>query len=208
MAIADQYSNPSLLDVSDAIARVMGDRALYARMVTRFRKDYACSTAPIRAAIDGGDVEQAHRLAHTLKGASGMISAHALHQQASLLEIALRDPSASLAEPVAGVERALAQVLQIIECLLECETMGTPAQAQPARPGEELIEDLIPRLAALLASGDGAAMDLLDQGAASLKAALGEPGFLEVEQAANDFDFDGALDALRRWGGSEVSAAP
>ena len=206
MAIADPLSNPTLLDVSDAIARVMGDRALYARMIARFRKDYAGGMAPIRAAIDGGDLGLAHRLAHTLKGASGMISAHALHQQASLLELALRQPSGSLAEPVAGVERSLAQVLQIIERLQECEPIAAPAQPQPA----PLLpsRDLIGQLATLLASGDGAAVDLLEQAAAGLKAVLGEPGFVEVEQAVNDFDFDSALNALRRWGGRNISAAP
>jgi HPt (histidine-containing phosphotransfer) domain-containing protein len=208
MAIADPLSHPTVLDVSDAIARVMGDRALYARMLARFRKDYAERTRPIRAAIDSGELDLAHRLAHTLKGASGMISAHVLHQQASLLEFALRQPSGSLAEPVAGVERALAQVLQLIERMQACEPMGTQPQLQPARRGEEPSEAPIAQLAALLANGDGAAVDLLAQSAPTLKEVLGEPGFREVEQAANNFDFDGALDALRRWGIREVSAAP
>lgn len=206
MTIADEPSHGitpgagaqgmSLLDIPDGVGRVMGDRALYGRMLARFRKDYGDGVAPIRAAIDGADLRLAHRMAHTLNGASGMISAHILHQQAGLLELALRHAGNSHAEALAGVDRALADVLGLIERLLADEP-APDKTAQPARaapPGETLLA----QLAELLAGGDGAAVDLLEQAGTSLKAALGEAGFREVALAANDFDFEGALEALGR----------
>lgn len=85
------------LDAADGIARVMGDQALYARMLARFHNDYRYGAAPIRRAIDSGDLHLAHRIVHTVKGASGMIGAPALHGQAIERRLAAeRAPAAPL----------------------------------------------------------------------------------------------------------------
>jgi two-component system sensor histidine kinase/response regulator len=75
-----------------------------------------------------------------------------------------------------------------------------PAPDQAPQPARALApcQVLLAQLAELLACGDGAALDLLEQSGTSLKAALGEAGFREVAQAANDFDFEGALETLGR----------
>src|SRR5687768_11390446 len=79
-----------IIDVADGIDRVMGDRRLYARMLLRFRRDYSGGTGAMAAAFERGDSMEAHRLAHSLKGASGMIGAVALHMAASAAEQAIR----------------------------------------------------------------------------------------------------------------------
>jgi HPt (histidine-containing phosphotransfer) domain-containing protein len=190
-------ATPGVLDVADGIARVMGDRALYARMLRRFRSDYQHGVAPIRGAIASGDIRLAHRIAHTLKGAAGMVSAHALHQQASALELMLRHAACGQADALESLDSAISEALQVIDRLLD----GDPAQGRaPHPPPAAVLPDraLLAQLAELLASGDGAAVDLLEASGASLKAALGEIGFCEVTLAANEFDFEGALEALRR----------
>lgn len=203
MTIADQPSSArstdavarGLLDVADALGRVMGDRALCARMLGRFRDDYRHGAAPIRDAIARGDLPLARRIAHTLKGASAMISAPALHQQASALELALGPASSSAdAELLASLESALSAVLQAIERVLA----GAPAPGQAAQRPVQAAQDVVGQLAELLAAGDGAAVDLLEQSGPGLKAALGEAGFGAVARAANEFDFEGALAALGR----------
>ena len=207
MTIADLPSNGTatdadsaargLLDVADGIGRVMGDRALYARMLRRFRDDYRHGVASIRAAIASGDLRLAHRIAHTLKGAAGMISAPVLHRQASALEAALRHAPPGQAELLDTLDSALSAVLQAIERVLAGEPVHSqPPQAPPRalRPGQ----DLVAQLAELLATGDGAAVDLLEQSGPSLKAVLGEAEFCAVALAANEFDFEGALAALGR----------
>jgi HPt (histidine-containing phosphotransfer) domain-containing protein len=219
MTIADQPSQGTathadaaargLLDVADGIGRVMGDRALYARMLRRFGDDYRNGAAPIRGAIGSGDLRLAHRMAHTLKGASGMISAPALHRQASALEFALRHACPGQAELLDTLDSALAAVLRAIERVLAAE----PAPDQPHPPPPPALQpgqDLVAQLAELLATGDGAAVDLLEQAGPSLKAALGDAGFGAVALAANEFDFEGALAALGRIvdGGRGTAAGP
>ena len=186
-----------VLDVEEGIARVMGDRALFRRILRRFSSDYADSATSIRGALDRGDLRLAHRLAHTLTGAAGMISAHALHRQAGALELALRKGGGDTVAALDGVGAALAELLPAFDRLLG--GTAAPEESKPP-PSPALPSDhvLVAQLAKLLASGDGAAVDLLEQSGAGLAAALGHARFCEVTLAANEFDFEGALEALRR----------
>ena len=59
---------------------------------------------------------------------------------------------------------------------------------------------LLANLLDLLMSGDGAAVDLLEESEASLRMILGDAQFDEVAAAANEFDYERALAALHRPG--------
>ncbi len=208
MTIADPllpeiHHDASVLDVADGLARVMGDRALFARMLQRFAGDYGASVAPIADALDSGDLRLAHRLAHTLKGAAGMISAHAVHRHAGLLELALRKGDRATAAELAAVGASLGALLPAIERLLGGKAMQSVPASPAALPSDHL---LVEQLAELLANGDGAAVDLLEQSGTGLAAALGHARFCEVALAANEFDFEGALEALRHDDGEDKAA--
>jgi HPt (histidine-containing phosphotransfer) domain-containing protein len=213
MTIADQPPHrfdgeaakaPILLDVAGGIERLMGDRDLYQRMLRRYCGDYREGAAPIRRALASGDLPLAHRLAHNLKGAAGMIGATAVYRQAALLEAALRTaclPQSQLPDSphlLVPLDHALAAVAGVIGPLL---VHGAPhadlAKAPPraARPAPAL---LLAQLEDFLDRGDGAALDLLEQADDSLKAALGEQGFDAIAGAAREFDFEAALAALKR----------
>ena len=188
-----------IVDVTDGIDRIMGDRELYARMLRRFRSDYAQGAAPIRLALSVGDDHLGHRLTHTLKGAAGMIGARPLHAKASALEQAIRTASGNHQQELDALEPELLKVLQVLDILL---TGSPPVGAPLAIPTRPLLEDaeLLAQLVDLLSNGDGGAVDLLEESAASLRAILGASRLHEVAAAANEFDFEGALVALRREG--------
>lgn len=198
-----EAASTNLLDTADGIARVMGDRALYLRMLRRFRDDYQDGAARIRAAIDSGDARLAHRMAHTLKGASGMISAPALHRLAGTLERELHGGAARQPPALDALDAALADLLPAIGLLLGPDA----APATPAPPALAPGQALVDRLATLLFNGDGSAVDVVDASAASLTAVLGETGFRAVALAVNEFDFEGALEALRQAAQAKPSAA-
>ena len=184
-------SSPAI-DHANGVARLMGDAALFARVLARFRKEYRNAAAAIRDAVEAGDVQLAQRLAHTLKGAAGMIEALALQAQAQALEQALRqggDP----ALPLARLERALDGVMRELDAL-EGAPPG-PAALQDAPPGEEGGEAAA-KLRALLEDGNGDAVDLVRQAAASLTRELGEDRYRRVAAAIEVFDFEGALARL------------
>ncbi|ATQ73088.1 phosphotransfer domain-containing protein [Massilia violaceinigra] len=187
----------AVIDMADGIDRIMGNRDLYARMLKRFRSDYAHGAVPIAEALGAGDTILAHRRAHTLKGAAGMIGAHRLHEHASSLELAIRtDP---LAQQVAlnALAGAFDKVLHLLDQVLAGSAPDGFVLDMPQRP---LMQDpvLLARLVELLIDADGAAVDLLDESGASLRVILGEPRLARVTAAVNDFDFEGALRALRQ----------
>ena len=150
-----------------------------------------------RRTLSSGDERLGHRLTHTLKGASGMIGARPLHARASALEQAIRTASPDRQHDLDALEPELLKVLRVLDQLLTGRQVDGAAPATPTRP---LLEDaeLLAQLAQLLRDGDGAAVDLMEESAASLKAVLGEELLREVAAAANEFDFEGALAALRR----------
>jgi len=192
MTLPDPDPSSPAIDHANGVARLMGDAALFARVLARFRKEYRNAAAAIRDAVEAGDVQLAQRLAHTLKGAAGMIEALALQAQAQALEQALRqggDP----ALPLARLERALDGVMRELDAL-EGAPPG-PAALQDAPPGEEGGEAAA-KLRALLEDGNGDAVDLVRQAAASLTRELGEDRYRRVAAAIEVFDFEGALARL------------
>jgi len=192
MTLPDPDPSSPAIDHANGVARLMGDAALFARVLARFRKEYRNAAAAIRDAVEAGDVQLAQRLAHTLKGAAGMIEALALQAQAQALEQALRqggDP----ALPLARLERALDGVMRELDAL-EGAPPG-PAALQDAPPGEEGGEAAA-KLRALLEDGNGDAVDLVRQAAASLTREVGEDRYRRVAAAIEVFDFEGALARL------------
>jgi HPt (histidine-containing phosphotransfer) domain-containing protein len=204
----------NLLDPADGIARVMGDRSLYLRLLRRFRDDYQDAAARIGAALDSGDAHLAHRMAHTLKGASGMICAPALHRLAGALEHGLRVGAADHARAIDALGVALADLMPSIALILDADAAHPPTplapqpgHASPDRAVDRPAERLVDRLAGLLANGDGAAVDLVEESGAMLTAALGEAGVKALALAVNEFDFERALESLRQRGKAQRPAA-
>lgn len=191
-------SRPSatILDVDDGLARILGQRELYGKLLRRFRHDHHAAAGQIRRALDDGDAELAQRIAHTLRGAAGMIGASRVHDLAAGVETALRTRL-----PVAGasldeLHLGLAQLLCAVERTAAGLAAALPAPA-PGAPADAAGLPLLRRLAHLLRDGDGAALDVLEHSAQALQAVLGVELHAGVAAAAQEFDFDGALGALQ-----------
>jgi len=188
------------------IARLMGDGALFARVLGRFRNEYRQAAAGIRGALATGDTPLALRLIHTLKGAAGMIEAVPLRQEAQGLEQILRGSDGDAWQCLARLEQALDRVLLELDvaaagapaagvpAAVNAAGTGAPAAGTPAGAGREAAM----RLAALLDEGNGEAVDLVRDAAAALSAQLGEQRYQRLADAIEAFDFDGALALLKK----------
>jgi len=187
-------SRSHILHVEDGLERLMGDRALYLQLLRRFRQDYHDAATRIRQSLQGDDAEAGRRLAHTLKGAAGMIGAQQAQAYALALEISCRAPGAPCMESLARLEQAMTTLSGMIDNVLA----GSPAVTAPAAPvtPQPSAQILIHQLARLLDEGNGAAIDVLEQSASVLAASLGVAVFQEVAAAAHQFDFEAALEAL------------
>ena len=174
----------------------MGDRAMYLRAAARFRSGYRDSARAIRSAIGAADTTLAYRLAHTLKGAAGMIEAPRLRVAALVLEATLRDGS-DTALALARLDSALAEVL------CELDGMNLLTDARPAHaPVTAAAEGMgiVASLHAMLDIGDGAAVELVAAARSELSAHLGQRGYEELSAAIEQFDYELALAVLERAG--------
>lgn len=186
---ASEAGTPAV-DHASGIARLMGDSALFARVLARFRKEYREAAAGIRHALDNGDSALALRLVHTLKGAAGMIEARSLKHAAQALEQLLRNGSGVPCTRLAQLEQALAQVLRELDAA--SASLAPARQAAPATPSAAQY-DAVARLATLLDEGNGDAVDLVREAEAVLREELGNDRYDRLAVAIESFDFDGAL---------------
>jgi hypothetical protein len=126
-----------------------------------------------------------------------MIEAVPLRREAQQLEQLLHgggDPAPILARLRTELDRVLVELDALAATLPERHRPDPRIDAAaPAGPN-----DAPERLAALLEEGNGDAVDLARNAGAALTARLGPELYLQVAQAVESFDFDGALDLLRR----------
>jgi HPt (histidine-containing phosphotransfer) domain-containing protein len=211
---AAQFSAQSIdapaVNHAGGIARLMGDGALFARVLARFRKEYRETASGIRGALAAGDTALALRLVHTLKGAAGMIEAVPLRQEAHALEQALDGDTgdgsgrADAWQSLARLEQALERVLLELDAAAALAA-ANPAPAAPTRSAPPDAADLAAhahsaqRLAALLDEGNGEAVDLVREAEDALTAQLGEQRYRQLAETIEAFDFDGALALLMQW---------
>lgn len=179
------------LDFAGGIERVMGDRGMFARILSRFRLDYGRTAAAIRTALADGDRPLAQRLTHTLKGASGLIEARPLHLQAAALEQVLRAHTDHRGA-MDRLETELNRVLRELDRLLKDSTTAHPVATPPA-PGRT---DVFERLRQMLDVGDGAAVEAFEEARAALTETLGSTVMQELTAAMAAFDFERALKLL------------
>ncbi len=80
------------LNVAEGVNRLFDDTELYRAIVLEFCETHLEAGTEIRAFLAAGNREEAIRLAHLIRGASGNLSANDLHRAAGELESALRSP--------------------------------------------------------------------------------------------------------------------
>ncbi|MBI4986509.1 MAG: response regulator [Rhodocyclales bacterium] len=78
------------LDVEQGLKNVRGAAATYARLLYKFAGLHAGDSEVLRAHLAAGRIKEAERLAHTLKGSSGILGAVRLQALSAELEAALR----------------------------------------------------------------------------------------------------------------------
>ncbi|MBF0340623.1 MAG: Hpt domain-containing protein [Magnetococcales bacterium] len=88
------------LDLADGLERVVNNTRLYTELIANFLDEHAGDSDTILATLDAQRIDDARRLLHRLKGASGNIGAKRLHQAAKSLEEALRDPHPVPSDPL------------------------------------------------------------------------------------------------------------
>jgi HPt (histidine-containing phosphotransfer) domain-containing protein len=127
--------------------RLDGNQALYVRLLSIFLETYRDAVPEMRQALADGQVEEAHRKAHTLKGVAGNISAKLLAERAFELEQAIRNGRTSGLESLfAGLEDRLTAARAAAEEFMKATGRRTPesdAFEQDSDPLEIPVPDSV-----------------------------------------------------------------
>ncbi len=191
----DALSQIEGLDYQTGLRAVRGKLATYQRLLSSFSENHLGDFLRIRQLLGQGDVEEAHRLAHSIKGAAGTLGAMPIFYASNALDQAIRQqmPIDQLQPLIDQCEKHFKQLHQAIQRL--------PApSAQPLNPTSPNIssEQLRQQLGALcqqLKECDFAVQNRLQDDAALLKKLLGSE-FSNFEQKIANFDFQAAAEQL------------
>jgi two-component system, sensor histidine kinase and response regulator len=117
------------IDFAAGLRRVMGNRALYARLLRVFAQEHAGDAEQIRAALARGDVTLARSTAHKLKGVAANLSAKQVAQRAAQIETALREANHGALElPVHDLAESIRVMTVSVASLGEAEQPALCAQ--------------------------------------------------------------------------------
>ncbi len=181
---------------------VAGNGRLYRQLLESFYRDNRGAVGEIEAALKGGEVEKAKRLAHTLKGVAGNLGALAIQEAARQLEMALLKEEGGMQEKVASLAGVLTPLL---EALSDLPRPGEPPPvagrgSAPGALGKEALSGPIQNLAELLRISDTAAEGVFQEIRETLRG-LQPVATEELEEQLMMYNFKGALESLERIAG-------
>ena len=189
------------IDVATCMRRLRNNHQLFIALLGEFAKNHSNTMAEINQALEHGssdDVQTAIRLAHTVKGIAGNLSANTLQQSAAALEVALRqDKTNAKHELVQQFDAALSEVLRANK-QINPTTQGVPAsdfKTQNPTDTTKLVR-LLRELTVLVKKGE---FEALERCAAIIPLCNGmllSQDITKVHNYLQSFDFDNAATAL------------
>ncbi|HBP20958.1 MAG TPA: hypothetical protein DEA08_24625 [Planctomycetes bacterium] len=159
------------LDVAGGLARIDGNRLLYLRLIGKIGQRYGSAHEELRRLLAAGELEEATRLAHTVKGVAGNLGATKLQAAAGEVEGALRRGERAAAE--AGLEPFGSCLQVVIASAAELERAAQGSDEASAETG--------------ISEGSGEPALAVSEAAAALRALI---------EAAREGDLTGCQDAL------------
>jgi HPt (histidine-containing phosphotransfer) domain-containing protein len=184
-----KYFKPVTWQKEDAPQRERADKELHQQLINSFCKNNKKRFREIADAMTVGNMELAHRLAHTLKSNAGQLGKTLLQQAAEDVEERLKEGRNFVAqEQMETLEAELSAVLLELEPLVskvERPVAVEPVELLAKEDAFKVLDELEP----LLASGNLDCMSFVD----NLRLI---PGSEELIQQMENFDFLRAVETL------------
>ena len=187
-------------DLAEGLQRLMGNRALYRKLLVNFATQYANAAADIRSALDAADFDHAHGLVHAIKGVAGNLAAKDLQAQSVPLEKLVKHADPANPPPAGEVNPAYQAFREALGRALEAAGSLMPAAGVPPAGAEKAPGALPPDLAREAAHRLREAAEMGDVSgltAVCSELAAKSDAFAahqtRIIRLADDFDFDGIL---------------
>lgn len=177
------------LDIEQGLKRVLGNKDFYLSVLRMFLNGKKNFAKEIRDALSVDDRILASRLAHTMKGAAGNISAIDLYLQSTSLDSAIKTN-----QPKETIDRLLNDFESSLNVLiLDLEKKLPPEKSkEPIQFDKEKVSLVCKSLIELLKEDNPKAIDTLEEGLSLLAAAFPNE-HLSIANEIRAFDFEKAL---------------
>jgi len=175
------------LNIKEGLSRLQGNEKLYIKLVEKFYNSESDFVKRFGRLLQDGEMEEATRAAHTIKGVAGNLGAEKLQEASMNLEKACKNDSGGFQELLEMVSLELEVVFNSIKAIVpDVEEMGAEDAGDDVKPAD------FDKLIALLKENDTESLEmcekLLDTAGGKYKTAL-----QEIMDHLNVFDFDSAL---------------
>jgi len=198
------------IDTEAALERLRGNRKLFGKITAQFQRDYGNAATEMAEALERGDAQAAERLAHTVKGIAGNLSAMELHAVAGEIEKATRlGKTDGLDDLAARFRNALGTVLASVGMLqggtIPDERRGGGASGSGSGSSGEgggadlsKVASLLIELDHLMREGNFLAEECFNTLKKHLRGSRFRRDLEQLQSSINVFDLDGGRTALNR----------
>ena len=183
------------------LASVRGRMSSYRRLLNKFSHDHMDDFSLLRQHMAAGDINEARRLAHSLKGVAGTLGAVAVQKSAASLEAAIKEEQAAtvISPLIEQTATAFAELCRHLPLPLIPDDASSLPLATGLSANQSTNKTLSPEILAqlrhLLEIGEVGAQELVREQANALRGMLGHD-FVAFEYLIATFDFEAALTRL------------
>ena len=194
------------VDVKAGLGAVNSDWKLYTKLLYNFHNRHQNIKEEIRTELEGGNLDVAQRLAHTIKGVAGTVGANRLSELSSKLETAIKNRGSDrIPDLLDRFAKEVARVMAALDTFIKNEDArrtgeaaggGEPGILPPKALEMPRLKKLFQELSDLIDKRDSDVIKLV----AEIKTLLGPSNisnnFLKLESHINSFKFEHAKEAL------------
>ncbi len=184
------------IDLEAGIIRLLGDEQLYLKLLKNFSHNYASAPQDMRKALEESNIDFVLRMAHTLKGVAGNLSAYKIQDIAIKLETdVLQNKFDKKEELLLALEEAFHTLKQWIETLEDDRDIKLSVQKEFKR--SEVIP-IVRKLTEMVWEDNFDAQNTLIE----LKSYMGDSicrnEIQALTECINEFDFEAAKRHLHK----------
>lgn len=191
------------LDLAIGLGTMRGNAAKYSRLLCLFAEGYHSHADQIFDFLTAGKIEAIEPVAHSLRGAAGMLGATRVADAASAILEALEGGGS--AEEIGRLAASLAENLTLLVDGIHNHAADVLPEGGPA-PLPARSEEVLAHLESLLENGDMAASYLARDEAELLTSLLGE-SVKQLQANIEAFEYEAAAATLRGLRGHSKQAA-
>ena len=195
-AIPVQLATIPGLDAACSLALLRGDTTKYLRLLRLFANTHSEDMKRVQKLLAEGDFQAAHQLSHGLKGVAATLGARRVTDLVTRLDSALRQ-NAAIDECITLSRQCDIELMQLIHAIETLPEEVALFENTEVSIDPEQLKQITMEMETLLSESNTRASALSREAAGLFRAKLGND-YVDFVRQIDLFDYDGALETLRK----------